>query len=285
MTEDIPQIQHTEKVYALYACYKGVSDDIEMSISKGKSTRDPRKVDVSSSDLVSGLDRFLINADAYLSFAKGLAYLGHELRAFREGADERIKYVLGHTQGKFTGKFGSEISGRGTVFGIVPYGVSGQARGEVKGDIDLTSYGLELMLNVTPSSHQWLKDFLGQGVLEINGALESVEESETNSRLNVEMGRANNAIRDCYSDDSGAVNLRFASQNLSEGLGRVRNTVFPNTSCFFEHNGYYEACRRFVGKVEERIGHLREIKEKTDEFDEVRLFGPMLDPRKYETCK
>ena len=253
MTIEIPQIQPIEKVSSLY---KGYQNAVAITGSK-----DDSRILLTSAKL-GGLDGLLNNSDAYLTLARNLGLMRHDLREFQGSMEENLEYAIKYIRGQFNGRSEAEIQSVGAILGLIPYGSSGQSQGKVSGDVNLGVYDFEKLTNTVPSNHQWLKDFLTQYVTKINKGLESVEDGEPNGRLKVEIDRMNNAMKDCYQEDN-VTRLKFASQNLLGGLKQVREMMFQvqysypkNDNILQRAKGYIASVRelRDFGKGKEKVG-------------------------------
>lgn len=239
MSEEIPQIQPIEKASALY---RGYQDVIRVTDLKSFG---PRVIPASE---LSGLDRLLTNADAYLTFANGLSALRHDLREFKGSSEENLEYAIKYIRGQFNGRSEAEIQSVGAILGLIPYRSSGQSQGKVSGEVNLGVYDFEKLINTVPSNYQWLKDFLTQDVTEINRALESVEGGKTDARLKIEIDRMNNAMRDCYQEEN-VTRLKFASQNLLGGLKNVREMMFPAHYHYPKTDDFAKGARCYVNSL------------------------------------
>lgn len=248
MSEEIPQIQ-IEKASALYTSYQDVTKFISLNSSQ--------LIPVSK---LSGLDGLLTNT--YSTFANSLSRMRNDLKNFQKSTEENLEYVIKHIRGQFNGRNESEIQSTGAILGLIPYRNSGQIQGELSGDVNLGIYDFERLTNIVPSNHQWLKDFLNQYVTEINGALESVKAGEPNARLKVGIDRMNNAMKDCYKEET-AIRLKFASKSLLGGLKQVREMMFPT-------NPYYpERVDDFAEETRNYIDSLRALKKFGEEKEKV----------------
>ncbi|RME32194.1 hypothetical protein D6789_00325 [Candidatus Woesearchaeota archaeon] len=231
MTEEIPRIHFIQKASSLY---KGYQDAVAITGSRsGRRT-------VQASEL-QRLDGLLKNADAYLGLARNLDSMRRDLSDFQASMEEGLEDVITCARGQFQGRRAPLA-----LLELIPY----MRQGEERGSAAPGASGFEKLTSTIPSYHQWLKDFLAYYVAEINKALAPVEGGEPDGRLKIEIDRMNNAMRDCYQEHN-MVRLKLASRNLTGGLTRVRELLFPVQFTYPEKDHISQIAEGYLASIRE----------------------------------
>ncbi len=252
--EELPIIKN-EDASLLYNAYCKATDLVKKYESPYNNFDGKKAMPISE---ISNLELILSNSDSYINLANSLYNMRHDLIDFNKSMEETLEYTIKYIRGQFNGRTEAEIQSVTALLGLIPIATSvGQSKGKLEGDINLGVYDFEKLVNIVPSHRQWLKDFLAQYVSEVNQNLESLKKDEKEEpRLNVKIGRINNAIKDCYREEN-ITRLKFASQNVLGGLKDFREYMFPIPSDYGEKN--FED--RFLVTTREFITSLKNLKE------------------------